>query len=312
MAAVSAILTIRFFLKITGYPQVGGNGLHIAHMLWGGMLLVLALILLMVFIDREVKNFAVVVGGFGFGIFIDEVGKFITADNNYFYQPAVAIIYVFFVILFLVYRYLERSQRLTKKEYLINALEFAKDVVSHDFDKEEKRRVLSFLQKSDSNNPITQTLKETIATIEAVNPEKPNLLSQAKEEVADFYENLVKKIWFRRTLISFFIVVSVVFLVRALIFLGASPTLAEEAQFFFTIISGLLVVLGVYYFQKSNLEAYQMFKRSVLVSILLTQPFLFYTDQFLALLGLGFNLLILFSLQFLIEHESVSERVNKT
>src|SRR5438105_3470241 len=28
---------------LSGYPQVGGHGLHIAHMLWGGLLMVLAI-----------------------------------------------------------------------------------------------------------------------------------------------------------------------------------------------------------------------------------------------------------------------------
>ncbi len=38
-------------------PELGGHGLHIAHLLWGGF-------------------------------FIDELGKFITQDNDYFFKPA--------------------------------------------------------------------------------------------------------------------------------------------------------------------------------------------------------------------------------
>ena len=36
VAAVCAVLGIRAFLAAAGYPQIGGSGLHIAHMLWGG------------------------------------------------------------------------------------------------------------------------------------------------------------------------------------------------------------------------------------------------------------------------------------
>ncbi|MGH7908854.1 MAG: hypothetical protein ACRENW_03265, partial [Thermodesulfobacteriota bacterium] len=39
VAAVAAVLVIRLFLKMTGYPQIGGSSLHIAHMLWGGLLM---------------------------------------------------------------------------------------------------------------------------------------------------------------------------------------------------------------------------------------------------------------------------------
>jgi len=34
VAAVAAILGIRLYLKLAGYPQLGGGSLHIAHMLW--------------------------------------------------------------------------------------------------------------------------------------------------------------------------------------------------------------------------------------------------------------------------------------
>ncbi|MFN2236595.1 MAG: hypothetical protein ACK2U1_20385, partial [Anaerolineales bacterium] len=35
--AVSVVLT-RLFLEITGYPKLGNSELHIAHVLWGGLL----------------------------------------------------------------------------------------------------------------------------------------------------------------------------------------------------------------------------------------------------------------------------------
>jgi hypothetical protein len=34
--AVLSVLLIRFWLHFTGFPQIGGDTLHIAHMLWGG------------------------------------------------------------------------------------------------------------------------------------------------------------------------------------------------------------------------------------------------------------------------------------
>ena len=36
--AASVTLT-RLFLSLSGYPQIGGGELHVAHMLWGGLLL---------------------------------------------------------------------------------------------------------------------------------------------------------------------------------------------------------------------------------------------------------------------------------
>ena len=44
VSAVATLLIIRIFLEATGYPQLGGNGLHIAHVLWGGLGMLVAMI----------------------------------------------------------------------------------------------------------------------------------------------------------------------------------------------------------------------------------------------------------------------------
>src|SRR5205814_2550462 len=58
VAAVVAILAIRFFLRVTGYPQIGGSRFHIAHMLWGGVLMAAAIIVLLSFLDRAATHLA--------------------------------------------------------------------------------------------------------------------------------------------------------------------------------------------------------------------------------------------------------------
>lgn len=71
----------------------------------GGLLMLLAIYLLLSYIGPVVRPAAALVGGVGFGLFIDEVGKFITSDNNYFYQPTAAIVCVVFVLIVLGSRF---------------------------------------------------------------------------------------------------------------------------------------------------------------------------------------------------------------
>ncbi len=88
-----SVVGIRWWLQLTGYPRIGGGELHIAHMLWGGLLLVVAGILPQVLVGRWVREASAIALGAGTGLFIDEVGKFITTTNDYFYPAAAPLIY---------------------------------------------------------------------------------------------------------------------------------------------------------------------------------------------------------------------------
>jgi len=99
----SSVLITRSFLEWTDYPQIATGELHIAHVLWGGLLLFAASLLLLIWRGRAVQRLSSVLTGIGFGLFIDEVGKFITQSNDYFYPLAAPIIYAFFLLTVLVY-----------------------------------------------------------------------------------------------------------------------------------------------------------------------------------------------------------------
>src|SRR5918996_3761281 len=110
VCAVATILVIRTQLWLTNYPQLGGGGLHIAHLLYGGIFMVLAIGLLVTYLGRLPRRPAAVIGGVGFGFFIDELGKFITSDNNYFFKPAAGVIYVVFIVLYLTTRWMQNRR----------------------------------------------------------------------------------------------------------------------------------------------------------------------------------------------------------
>ena len=108
-------------------------------MLWGGLGMMAAVVMLLVSVSRLSAEIAAVLGGAGFGVFIDELGKVISRDNDYFFRPTVALIYVIFVVLVLVFRRLARTAPRSPAANLANALELTKEAVIRDFDAEEKQ-----------------------------------------------------------------------------------------------------------------------------------------------------------------------------
>jgi hypothetical protein len=106
--AASVTLT-RLFLSLTGYPQIATKDLHIAHVLWGGLLLYIGALLPLIFSNRGVYSLASILTGIGVGLFMDEIGKFITQTNNYFFPIAAPIIYILFLLSIIFLLHIRRS-----------------------------------------------------------------------------------------------------------------------------------------------------------------------------------------------------------
>lgn len=125
--AIATILITRLYLELTGYPQVGGGNLHIAHTLYGEVLMMLALLVGWLLLGAGARNLAVVLGGIGFGLVLDEVGKFVTKTNDYFYGPSAEIMYVLVVVVLVGTRALRAIRPLSAHECLASASLIAAD-----------------------------------------------------------------------------------------------------------------------------------------------------------------------------------------
>lgn len=305
VSAVVSILFIRTYLYLLNYPQLGNGTFHIAHVLWGGFLMMGALVMLFAFLNRHIRYVAAVVGGVGFGTFIDELGKFITSDNNYFYQPAIALIYVIFILLFLLARLFEKYVHLSSVEYAVNALEMTKEAIIYDMDVDEKKQAIKFLKQSDQNDNVIKFLTETIVRLEAIPVGEKNIISRTKNRLHELYTFLIRKSRFRKAVVAFFSISTLYSLSQAVIDIGFYDTFMEWGELFASSLSGIFVLLGIYYFRRrKRVLSFELFRFSVLVSIFLTQFFVFYRQQVSAVLGLGFYIVILSVLQYLISEAS--------
>src|SRR5260370_15628338 len=202
--SVTSVLVIRFFLAVTGYPQLGRAGLHIAHMLWGGLFMVVAIVLLLSFLGRRIQFLAACLGGIGFGTFIDELGKFITSDNNYFYQPTVALIYLIFLCLLFSIRELESRTYLSKQERLANTIDILKQGVLHDLHEGDKIKALRLLRSEEAHDPRWRLLSEIVEQMPVVSPSSPGLLARIANKAKGLYLRLILSSQFRIIVISVF------------------------------------------------------------------------------------------------------------
>jgi Ca2+/Na+ antiporter len=311
IAAVTSILGIRAFLQLTGYPQIGGNGVHVAHVLWGGLLMLIALSILLGYSNRPVKYVAAIVGGLGFGAFIDELGKFITSDNNYFFEPSVAFMYVLFILLYLTNRVLHRDRVVTREEAMTNALELMKEAVDRDFDSIEQQRAIDLLAPFVQSDRAAARLSAYIRSLETVPVPSLSLWRRTRNRLTGLYQSFVRQRWFPIAFVGFFAAQSIVTVTvvasRLLALRLDDPltdlTFSDWGEIVGSSISALLILVGVLQLFRSRRETYEYCIRSMLVSIFVTRVFLFSSEQVSAVVGLGFDILILGALRTLLRLE---------
>lgn len=310
ISAVTSILVIRAWLRLAvNYYQIGSGQIHVAHVLFGGFLMMIALVAILTYLNKEIRSFAAIIGGIGFGTFIDELGKFVTRDNNYFFQPAIALIYVIFILLFLWYRRVEKTGYFSQKEYEVNTLDLMKEVILHDLDMEERETAIHLLAHCNPRDPMTKLLREILSQMKALPVKKESWIIKIRKTVRDFYQRLIKAKWFSTTVIWFFAISSAISFIPNILKAKAGDTLPEWGQFLSAALSGLLVIIGIYFIRrKQRMRAYEMFQSALLVSIFLTQFFLFYQEQLSAIAGLLMNIVVLNVVQNLIYQERLVEK----
>lgn len=145
LSFVLSVSLTRLFLEITGYPQLGGSELHFSHVLWGGLIWFAGSLFQLIFANHRALDISAVLTGIGAGLFIDEVGKFITQSNNYFYPAAAPIIYAFFLLTLFIFSLIRKKRYPSSRELLYNALELFEEVLEGDLSEVERDRMVKKL-----------------------------------------------------------------------------------------------------------------------------------------------------------------------
>ena len=320
--AVSVIL-IRLFLYITGYPQIGDGELHIAHVLWGGLLLFAAGLLPLIFSNTWVLFWSALLNGVGVGLFIDEIGKFITQSNDYFYPAAAPIVYVFFLGVVFLYFRIRRATKTTPRAELYRALHNMTELLDNDLDENEKNVLIYRLEAIESTTE-EKKLKSLARSLHSFmqNEEIENEISQ-KPSVRSSFDQLIHKIDRLITvprlkiflilglgtvgILSAIDIVSLILFSVRLLGKGEISTFITPAEveimnypIWFTIrvavqgLVGLLsLVSAVLFIIKKDQRAIYTAILGLSISLTIVNILIFYLDQFSAAAGASLELLLL-------------------
>ena len=328
--AVGAIIFIRVFLTLTGFPQLGGNGLHIAHMLWGGVFMLAALLLQLFFLNRQMRFATAVLGGIGFGTFIDELGKFITSDNNYFYQPTFMLIYILFMVLFFAIKFgIDRSP-LSPREHAANALDWLMVSTYQPLDSAQRADLQTHIDQAQWPEETLQTLRALAAGTKIEDKTKVGLYTRTRNRLDDIFKRIVDTRLFKIVLIAIFSLEALAGLALALLFVviisgvigsgganniqvstnlisGTLPTAADPtlsipdiASLVAAVVQVTLTFIGVVRVPRDLYAGLHWFRRAVIVDILIGQPLEFYFNQLGAVTGLIISLLLYYGINYLI------------
>ena len=156
LSFAASVSMTRLILELTGYPQLGNSTLHIAHVLYGGVILYAASLIPLLYANRWAYTWGAILSGVGVGLFIDEVGKFITQSNDYFFPAAAPIVYAFFLITVLLYFRIKDQPEADIRGELYTVMEILQEVLDHDLEPEEhselNHRLESIILRAENPN----------------------------------------------------------------------------------------------------------------------------------------------------------------
>ncbi|PRY16677.1 hypothetical protein [Kineococcus rhizosphaerae] len=296
VAGISTILITRLYLALSGYPQIGGDtGLHVAHVLPGGLLMLFAMWLQLSYIGPGPRPVAALFGGIGFGLFLDEVGKFVTSDNDYFFAPSAAIMYVVFAGFVVGAHFWRRRVPLSDAERVANAAHVLVDGLAGRLSENRRAEVLHSLDEVGDVEGAAE-VRRLLERIETRAPAVPQRLEGWWQRVADGFARVSRSRFALPVMgVLLFTQVAWALLVLAWLTLSDAPHgVSVGGVLLGTAGSVVFTTTGLWQGRRRGRRAaVESFQRSVLTSLLLTQVFLFAASQFAATAGLLGDLVLL-------------------
>lgn len=311
----------RLYLELTGYPQIGNDVLHIAHALWGGLLLFIATLLPLFFLNRWTYEWSAILSGVGAGLFIDEIGKFITQTNDYFFPFAAPIIYAFFLVTLLVYLQAQRPFSRSPRTEMYRVFETMTEVIDDDVDSVERAHLEQQLVRiaNQTERPDLALLAQNLQGFlnsDALRlvPHRPTVRQRITNGAHDLIDRRMGALWLRRCLLISFgllalggvgsMLLSVTLFIapediarsivenERLVQGASSLTWYMVSAILESVITILFILATVLLLRRNDQTAVQLGTWGLLLSLTVVNLLLFYYDQFAGILPTLILLLI--------------------
>jgi hypothetical protein len=325
VAGAVSVLGTRFYLYINDYPIItmGRSNLHLAHALVGGFFLTLSNILLFTYHGRRLRQVAAIIGGIGFGQFIDELGKYTTSDNNYFFKPTPMLIYLIFILLFFIYRNLDKYTPRKPKEILYDMLEYFEAIFENKFHPPAQKEIVAALQSVIENSEQSYALiaEGMLGMLRKLKPQ-PVKSNQYLDKIRSSWKWIDEVTTERRPIFYVILLLFLVYIANTAVgtyfFLQqviwrqsqvihyavdtryelamVLAQLSSQITSSVIILRGLLMLIG-----RKRIRALELFKTGLAINILVTQIFTFYFQQFSASVGLLITIAMFFIVHNILE-----------
>ncbi|BCJ30403.1 hypothetical protein [Actinocatenispora sera] len=300
LAGIVTVLVTRLYLAATGYPQIGGGSLHIAHALWGGLLMLIGLVVALLFADRTARLVTALAGGVGLGLFVDEVGKFITRTNNYFFAPAAGVMYLLFAALVLLVLKVRTRRRGGPAADAAAAAVLAAGGLTGGLTVRQRSEAMRLV--ADREDAAALGVRYLIAAAPSRSELRP--AASRLDPLRRFVRRVVNWRFLPPVLIGVLsvsrVVVAVVFVVQAIVALANDDQSLLGREFGAVLASALtrtaeavLSVIGALRWRRNRASGYRWLIAALYVNLFVTQLFNFTDSQFGALADLPSVLVML-------------------
>ena len=166
---IATVSVVRSYLALTGYPQIGTGTLHIAHVLWGGLILYIAALLPLIYLNPRLHGYCAALSGVGMGLFIDETGKFITRQYDYFFPAVAPIMYVFFLLLVILVVMIRRPRVIDGRAELVQALEIVREQLYRPLETSEREHLERDMKRVIDTDPDKLHREMAVRLLEQIN-----------------------------------------------------------------------------------------------------------------------------------------------